>query len=66
MSEFPRAPVLRVMKNAGAQRISKDAAIAVHDATEDYCSNIASKASMYAEHAGRKTIKVSDVKLALK
>ena len=66
MSELPKAPVARLMKSVGATRISGDAIDLMNEAMEDYGISIATKANTYAHHAGRKTIKADDVKLALK
>lgn len=66
ISEFPKAPTTRIMKNAGAQRISGDAVDELLSAMESYGTNIASKANALAHHAGRKTVKASDIKLAMK
>lgn len=65
MAELPKAPTARIMKNAGAQRISGDAVDALLVAIEDYGTEIASRANDLAHHAGRKTIKASDIKLAM-
>lgn len=65
MSELPKAPTARIMKNAGAQRVSGEAIDAFVSAIEDYGTSIASKANDLAHHAGRKTIKASDIKLAM-
>ena len=65
MHELPKESTARIMKNAGAQRVSEDAVEYFLSAIEDYGTSVASKANDLARHAGRKTIKASDIKLAL-
>jgi histone H3/H4 len=61
MAELPIAPVTRIMKNAGAERVSEEASQELVRLLEDYGEKIAKKAIALAKHAGRKTVKVEDV-----
>ncbi len=66
MAELPAAPFERVLKKAGAERTSEDALVAMRDAVEDYADALAKRATVLSKHAGRKTVKAEDVKLAAK
>lgn len=62
VSEIPVAPVVRILKDAGAERISDDAKKAFADAVEASAEELAKKVIKAAEHAGRKTVTVDDIK----
>ena len=64
MAELPLAPVKRIIKNAGAERVSEDAVVALRDAVEETAEDLAENARAYARHAGRKTVKKEDVRAA--
>jgi histone H3/H4 len=63
---LPLAAMEKVMKAAGADRVSEDAKIAMKDVLEEIGGDIAERAVTLAAHSGRKTVKASDIKLAAK
>ena len=65
MAELPIAPVNRLMRNAGAERVSEDASQALVDVIEEYGEKVATKAVSLAKHAGRKTVKKEDIQEAV-
>lgn len=66
MEQLPIAPMGRIIANAGAQRATKDAKVELSKTLTEIGEDISAEAVAIAEHAGRKTVKVSDIELAVK
>lgn len=66
MSEIPKAPIARIIKDTGAERVSEDAKAELAAYLEEVSRNIAIEANNVAKIAKRKTIKPEDIKLAIK
>ena len=65
-SIIPKAPVGRILINAGAKRVSAGAVNAFTEVLTEIAEKIATQAAKIAKHGGRKTVQEGDVKLAAK
>lgn len=65
-SLIPRAPVGRILYNAGAKRVSAEAIEEFAEILTDIAESISTQANKIARHSGRKTIHEGDIKLAAK
>ncbi|MDY6777371.1 MAG: histone [Candidatus Nanohaloarchaea archaeon] len=64
MAELPLAPLKRILKRAGGERVSDDAVEALRDEVEDRALELAERSREYAQHANRKTVQREDVMAA--
>ena len=63
-SVIPKAPVARILLNAGAKRVSADAVDEFASVIQTIAEEYSQKAAQIAKHAGRKTVQAGDIKLA--
>lgn len=61
---FANARVEKLIRDAGAQRVSAEAIDRLNEILTDYGTSVAKYAVELARHSGRKTVKETDVKLA--
>lgn len=66
MNDLPIAPVDRLIRRAGADRVSEDAATTLSDILADFGTKVAIHATRLAKHAGRKTVIAEDIELAVR
>ncbi len=62
--EIKVAPMHKLIKRAGADRVSEESAVALGKALEEIGVKVAKEALDYAKHAGRKTVKAKDIEIA--
>lgn len=65
-SELGLSAMYRILKKSGAERVSDESADELRRITEEIAIAIAKSAVDMSIHAGRKTVKAEDVKLASK
>lgn len=66
MAILPVAPVSRLIREAGAKRVSEGARDALAEILESYGMEVAEEAVEWASHAKRKTVKAEDIREAVK
>jgi len=64
MVGFANARVEKLIRTAGAHRVSAGAIRRLNEILTDYGMNLAKYAVEIARHSGRKTVKENDIKLA--
>jgi len=60
------APVYDLMKKSSGIRVSKESSEIMRTLLEDITSEISKRAREFAEHADRKTVKKTDMEMAIK
>ena len=65
-AEIPKAPIARIIKDTGAERVSEDAKVELAESLDEIARKIAVKANEAAKLAKRKTVKADDIKFAVK
>ena len=65
-SIIPKAPIAKIVQNAGAKRVSEGAVEVLVDYLFDYATKVSERAIRIAKHSGRKTIQGGDIKVAIK
>lgn len=61
---LPLAPVERLIRKAGADRVSESAGIELAKVLEEFGVKVSIEAATLARHAGRTTVKEEDIRLA--
>jgi len=64
--DIPLAPLERLLRKAGAKRVSKSAVREFAHVIADYAHDLSVEALTFAKHTGRKTIVGADVRMAKK
>lgn len=64
--EFPLSPLEKIAREAGAERVAVSAVKALREAMLEVADQIAVDAVAASRHAGRVTVKASDIKIAFR
>ncbi len=64
MAGFASARIEKLIRTAGARRVSAAAIDRLNEIVTDYGTELAKYAVEIARHSGRKTVKENDIKLA--
>lgn len=62
---LPKAAIERIIRGAGAERVSSDAVEELREAVEELGEEIAADAADFADYADRNTVKGEDVDMAV-
>ena len=63
---IPLAAMEALMKTSGVERVSESAKQALKKFLEERARQLITRAAVFAQHAGRKTVKGEDIELAAK
>ncbi len=63
---LPKAAAIKIIEKAGAARVSDTAGSELVEVLSEIGLKLAQKAIVFAEHAGRKTVRSEDIRLAAK
>ena len=64
MAKFADSQIEKLLRDAGADRVSADAIARFNDLLTERCITLAKYAVEIARHGRRKTVKAEDIKLA--
>lgn len=63
--ELPLAEIERIMRNAGAERLSENAVLVMQDSAQDIAEELARDAVAVAREAGHRSVTAEDVQKAI-
>lgn len=63
-NDLPKAPITRMFKKIGGDRLSAEARDLILEDVEDYAKTLMRDSLNISKHVGRKTVMAEDVKLA--